>query len=82
MPKETLASEIVKGCKLDILAICYTIKKGVSNACGFQGGSRVETCTLFGQLWCAKLCVCTPKIVNYSMCTKNPLTPRFLFLVK
>lgn len=27
MPKETLDSEIVMGCKLDILAICCTIKK-------------------------------------------------------
>lgn len=35
-----------------------------------------------GQLWCAELCVYTPKIVNYSMCAKNPLTSRFLFLVK
>lgn len=30
---------------------------------------------LCGQLWCAKLCIYTPKIVNYSMCTKNPLNP-------
>lgn len=54
MPKETLDSEIVMGCKLDILAICCTIKKSVSNACGFQGGCRVlvEICTLWPALVC------------------------------
>lgn len=52
MPEETLDSEIVMSCKLDILAICYTIKKSVSNACGFQGGCRVQTCTLWPTLVC------------------------------
>lgn len=54
MPRETLDSEIVMGCKLDILAICCTIKKSVSNACGFQGGCRVlvEICTLWPALVC------------------------------
>lgn len=37
---------------------------------------------LSGHLWCAGLCVYTPEIVNYSLCTKNPITLRFLFLVK
>lgn len=32
MPKETLDSEILMGCKQDILAIFYTIKKRVSNS--------------------------------------------------
>lgn len=27
-----------------------------------------------GQLWCAKLCVYAPKIVNYSMCAKVPIS--------